>query len=52
VLFVTVRLVKHLEVCCYTTMNVFSMHLSGDSGKSGGGGAAGENVVIMTSSGG
>ena len=37
-LFVTVRLVKHLEVCCYTTINVFSVHLSGDSGKSGGGG--------------
>ena len=36
-LFVTVKLVKHLEVCCYNTLNVFSMHLSGDGGKSGGG---------------
>lgn len=49
-LFVTFKLEKHLEVCCYTTLNVFSMHLSGDSGNSGGG-PAGENVVIMTSDG-
>jgi len=35
VLFVTVKLVKQLEVCCYTTLNVFSVHLSGDGGKSG-----------------
>lgn len=52
-LFVTVKLLKYLEVCCHTALNAFSMHLSGDGGKSWGGGEpAGENVVIMTSSGG